>query len=487
MKKNLIQKAVTCGLIILFVGTGALVSIVSSNTHSPGSYQNTLVQIFPWKETSTASQDYQLLIIAPQLFSGALQPLITHKDNRGMKTTLMTTQDIYRNYEGQDKAEQIKYAIKGALEAWGIEYVLLVGGLKRYFFCNPFNEDDWHVPGRYSHLDLDGFPEPKYLCDLYYADIYWDGTTDFCSWNEGGKDGSLFGEWRWVGGTESKDERDLIPDVCVGRWPCRTVDEVNRMVQKTMWYESANHTKEDWFQRILLVGGDSQDDTSPGDPGVIEGKIGTWMAFNWTLNRYDFTPVMLWPSETDPTDTNLTVERFVDEQSKGSGFTVMLGHGDVGSWFNHQYHANFQDWTIIRSLHLWCLKNRYQTPVLVVGGCLAACFDKNFWTGSTSFTIDCFAWVFTKQSVGGSIAAIGNTAISRGVKGRENPHIYDGYLATRFFETYGNETEVLGDIWRMTITRYVNEFPARENILHCKSVEIWTLLGDPSLKIGGYD
>lgn len=488
MEKRWIKKAVVIGLIIMFLGTGAMGSIVSSHSVSLRNRFYDVLQNLQHKQTTLGTEDYQLLIIAPTIFSDALQPLIAHKNAHGMMTMLMTTEDIYNDYEGRDKAEQIKYAIKDAKETNGILYVLLVGGLKSYLFCNAANEDAWYVPARYSNLDLDGFPEPKYLSDLYYADLYWNGTTDFCSWNEGGQDPNLFGEWRWTGGTESKDERDLIPDMSVGRWPCRTVKEVSNIVDKTIWYENENQTKQSWFHNVLLVGGDSQDDTTPGDTGVIEGKIGTWKAFNYTLNRYDFfTKTALWPSETDPTDTDLKVDKFFTEQNKGSGFTIMMGHGDIGSWFNHQYYANFQNWTFIRTLRLWTLVNHEKTPVVVVSGCLAACFDKNFWTGSTSFTIDCFCWVFTKQKTAGSIAAIGNTAICRGVKGIDNPDYYDGYLTTRFFEIYGNETEILGDIWRTNIARYVERFDARNDILDCKSVEIWALLGDPSLKIGGYD
>jgi hypothetical protein len=489
MKKNWMKKAVVCGLILMFFGTGATGSIISSNNHYLDSFRYKVLQNFQYKENTITTDQYQLLIIAPTVFSGALQPLITHKNIHNVSTKLMTTEEIYDNYSGEDykdNAERIKYAIKDALEQWGIKYVLLVGGLKRYFLCNPNNEDNWYVPARYSNLDLDGFPEPKYLSDLYFADIYWNGTKDFCDWNTGGDDDTLFGEWRWTGGMESKDARDLIPDVSVGRWPCRTVTEVSLLVDKTIQYENTDQTTQNWFHTILLAGGDSQDDTTPGNNGVIEGKIGTWKAFNWTLNRYNFTSVKLWPSEINSNITNLTWQQFLTEQNKGSGFTIMMGHGDIGSWFNHQYYANFQDWTIIRSLYLWSLHNDIKTPVAVVSGCLAACFDKDFWTGSTSFTIDCFCWVFTKQKNGGSIAALGNTAICRGVKGVENPNIYEGYLTTRFFEIYGNETDILGDIWKTEIARYVDHFNARNDILHCKSVEIWALLGDPSLKIGGY-
>ncbi|HHH78344.1 MAG TPA: hypothetical protein ENL18_03925, partial [Thermoplasmatales archaeon] len=72
---------------------------------------------------------YDLVIIAPSEFSDALQPLVTHKENHGVKTVLVTLDDIYNgNYfavQGRDDAEKVKYFIKDALENWGIKYVML--------------------------------------------------------------------------------------------------------------------------------------------------------------------------------------------------------------------------------------------------------------------------------------------------------------------------------------------------------------------------
>ena len=57
---------------------------------------------------------YNLVIIAPKVFANALQPLIDHKNSLGVSTYLKTTEDIYTEYQGVDKPEQIKYFIKDA-------------------------------------------------------------------------------------------------------------------------------------------------------------------------------------------------------------------------------------------------------------------------------------------------------------------------------------------------------------------------------------
>jgi len=51
----------------------------------------------------------------------------------------------------------------------------------------------------------------------------------------------------------------------------------------------------------------------------------------------------------------------------------------------------------------------------------------------------------------------------------------------------------LGEVWAKAITAYLNEYPIDWNALtsadssiDAKVVQEWILLGDPSLKIGGY-
>ncbi len=94
---------------------------------------------------------YNLVIIAPKSFEKALQPLVEHKNKYGVATVLKTTEDIYKEFTGVDKPEQIKYFIKQAIETWGVEYVLLVGGLKNQVFAKPRDNPNegstgWHVP-----------------------------------------------------------------------------------------------------------------------------------------------------------------------------------------------------------------------------------------------------------------------------------------------------------------------------------------------------
>lgn len=432
--------------------------------------------------------DYDLLIICPSKFKSEMERLKAHKEKYGIRTIIETTKEIYLKYNGKDRAEKIKYAIKDCIENYGIKYVLLVGGLKakKSLFGNVANKENWWVPPRYSHLDLDGYPEPKYLCDLYFADIYYNGTNEFCSWDTD-NDG-IFGEWTWRGGYEEKDERDLYPDVYVGRLPCRSLTEVKIMVDKIIKYESEDQAKKPWFKRFLALGGDSYDDTHiSANNSTIEGKYANEIAYKWTCKRYNFTCIGLWPDEKNKERTSLTIEKFIEEQNKGSGFTFFSGHGDWGTWYNHPYYEDFIKWIWIRRLNLFKLNNKDMYPVVVIGGCHTAGFDKNLREGINYFTVECLSWVYARKINGGGIATIGNTALEYGIGGKDFINAYGGFLEARFFEVYGNGTDILGKTWGKEIKMYVSKFNAANDMLHCKAVENWILLGDPTLKIGGYE
>lgn len=243
---------------------------------------------------------YDMVIIAPSVFSDALQPLITHKNTYGVETTLKTTEDIYEEYPGFDKAEQIKYFIKDALEQWNISYVLLAGGLKSTIYAKPkdnanIGASGWHIPARYSNVreagDL-GFPT-----DLYYADIYKEGGV-FETWDSDG-DGIL-AEW-------PDDISDLIPDVSVGRLAISSVREVTDVVNKIISYETTSYGS-DWFKKMIVYSGDGFLDQFD-----LNIQWDTTLAANgaYTINAQSFNP----EGDQGPVDTiNITIDDTVASQ-----------------------------------------------------------------------------------------------------------------------------------------------------------------------------
>jgi len=258
-----------------------------------------------------------MVIIAPELFSEDLQPLIDHKNIHGVQTFLKTTEEIYDNYAGRDKAEQIKYFIKDALEQLNITYVLLIGGRQGQSF-------NWFVPVRYSnnrfYLQDNDFYHKKFISDLYFADIYKE-TGEFEDWDSDGD--SIFAEWKDGGLPE--DSIDLIPDVCLGRLPCRSKGEVKIVVDKIIQYEN-NVFGQDWLKNILLVGGDSF--PGIGAPFPFEGEV----SCDWVMQYLEeFTPTKMYTS-----DGTLTgIDDFISAFNNGYGIVLFHGHGNQNKIFTY--------------------------------------------------------------------------------------------------------------------------------------------------------
>jgi len=432
---------------------------------------------------SSATQDsFDMVIIAPKKFAADLQPLVDHKNNHGVKTFVKTTEDIMDQYEGRDDAEKVKYFIKDALETHDITYVLLVGGRVGQF-------SKWAVPVRYSNLD-DGANYTSFLSDLYFADIYKGNTTEFEDWDSNGN--GIFAEWN----AEGKDVLDLMPDVIVGRLPCRNRFEVKAIVQKIISYESTPAGA--WFNRMVCIGGDSY--AGIGDPFPYEGEATCNVSASYMTG---FDIVKLYTS----TGALTGPEEVLEELNQGCGFVITRGKGGTD-----KMRTLLPDGTQIVPLTnkvVRQLKNKDKYPVVVLGECIHAKFDvclfnvfkllkgdPNIFTDFrwNDCITECIAWLFVKQANSGAIAMISNTNICYGDYGDKNhdgipddAQRYGGYLATDVFKQYGQNGEhVLGKIYVNTLKDYLENFPAKTQIIDCKSMQEWTLFGDPSLMIGGY-
>ena len=210
------------------------------------------------------TSEYDLVIITPSEFIDEAQRLVDHKNSYGIETLLKTTEEIYDEYTGFDKPEQIKYFIKDAIETYDITYVCLLGGMNSWFWAKPRDDYNqgvkgWHVPVRYNNLFDDpehpllssSIYDPGVITDLYYADIYEDGGN-FSSWDPN-EDG-VYAAWGRAG-VENDTGIDMYPDVSLGRLACRNIREVKNMIDKIITYEESS-ADPSWFKKMIVVSGD---------------------------------------------------------------------------------------------------------------------------------------------------------------------------------------------------------------------------------------
>jgi hypothetical protein len=421
-------------------------------------YQPPAQEIFPAKST------YDLVIIGPEIFSAEVQQLIDHKTAMGVRSFLKTTEEIYDEYDGVDKPEQIKYFIKDAIETYGISYVLLVGDINQ-------------MPMRIVRWDMNDDSEIDMLVDLYYSDIY-NASGEYCSWDA--NHNLLYGE--------KDDDVDFYPDVHLGRLACTIPNEAQTVVEKIITYET-DCTSQDWFHRLIVMAGDTfPEDRFPGATGR-EGEEQTTDIMN-IMSQFNHTT--LWTSQH-----NFNKKTINTELSKGAGFVFYTGHGfpngicPEGGSIDPRIHYY--------SRNLNGLTNDMKLPIVFLTACSTAKLDFSraellsyylpkplisFLQSVSLFHLErlvpCFAWNFVKQDGGGSIASIGSTQLilSDGFDygGCVNPPYY-------FFESY-NLSERLGEMVTAMINRNIQDIPTDR--LASYTIMEHILLGDPSLKLDGF-
>lgn len=449
------------------------------------------IQIHNGQQVSTSYHQATLLILAPDEFYDALVPLVMHKQQIGMNTKLITLSEVYHQmfWHGRDEAEKIKYFIKTAVEEWGTQYILLVGGLKG-------QTREWYLPVRYVYMD-DNW-ESRYISDLYYADIY-DQNGNFSCWDSNGN--GIYGEW-YYDSPASDTYIDLRPDVAVGRLPCRSLYEVMIMVDKIIMYETYTYGQP-WFEDFVVVAGDTYPEQYNPDWVGNEGEYYGDMAIE-IMNS--FTPHRLYTSDGSFSDQSDVIAAI----NKGCGFIYFNGHGNPQTWGAHPPNDTvFITGLTTKTMPL--LRNGEKLPVCVVGGCHNLQFDVtvlNFFTGLREeglgfFTYkfffkewipQCWGWRLTRKLGGGSIATLGCTALGYT---KEDKDSFTGGLdlvEVAFFEGYHtyNLTKV-GDAWAYSVEWYADNYKidwdskaVSDSFIDVKIMQSWILFGDPSLQIGGY-
>ena len=449
----------------------------------------TITYLLTETQSTTTSDQYELVIIAPDAFSKALQPLVTQKISKGMTTRLVTREDIYKSVYfpvvGRDCAEEIKYFIKNAFDQWETKYVFLVGGRN-----GGIMQEKWWIPVRYSLLNDDG--ESSYLTDLYFADLY-DSNGSFSSWDS--NNNSIFAEWT----NTKKDILDMYPEVYVGRLPCTSIAQVKTMVDKIITYETTTYGSQ-WFKRFVGVAGDTYPDTN--DP-YYEGEMATNASFE-QLQGLGFDASMLWTSNGRFTGPDSVIA----EINNGSGFVHFSGHGNPASWSTHPP-KNESAWINgLQVKHMSQLVNGERQPIVIVGGCHNAQFNTSilniikgvledglsyfewksalgeFWYNE--WIPRCWGWAMASQTKGGAIAVIANTGLGYGEPGADTLTERGRHLEWLFFKAYHDGKENLGETHGTDLIYYMNEHPPMDDLVDCKIVQQWALLGDPSLMAGGY-
>ncbi len=213
--------------------------------------------------------------------------------------------------------------------------------------------DSW-VEEQYNTQD----PSPEYL--LIIGDI--DGLYSMPSQTDGFPTGPsemvsdlVYG----VIGDVTNDNR--IPQIQVGRFPFQTLDELDILIEKTLWYERDQFTSGADTSYLENALGESNNNDNYWDwrNAVLE--------YGWD-NYFNNTAINPFTSTTNGingisyyyphADTTVLMQNVIDDITEGVGFYYYVGNAD-------KFQLKFPFFTID---HLNQLQNYQKYPVVYIGG-----------------------------------------------------------------------------------------------------------------------
>ncbi|MHA1913041.1 MAG: C25 family cysteine peptidase [Promethearchaeota archaeon] len=404
-----------------------------------------------------------MLIISPNEtdFFDALKPLRDWKNEKGVKTIILSN---YSLYEGGDTQEKIRNMIKTYYEKEDIQWVLLAGDAQsnlipiRYVY-NP-DVIRW---GEGAHEVIGNeYDKPT---DYYYADLTgsWDSDEDG-NYGEAPQD-NTFG----------LDEISWNPEVYIGRLPANDASELEIMVNKTIKYEK-DPLKGEWMGRMLLAGG-----ISSINPPEDEARLTQYIWENYVLPDTNFTHLSrttssFTPNESPAPNDEGTLTRTNLKSRVDAGYSTMIFAG-------HGTNAQFSDIvsTYYTSGDAAVSVNDFMPSLVYVDACSTSTYDLND---------DSIGETLIKRTLGGAIGYIGGLRVTWYFENDDNLEKLNRGNAKLFWREFFQEKSFQqGKALYDSKTSYLkSEYYTQgsgsiENDFERKQLLTYGLLGDPEVDV----
>lgn len=254
---------------------------------------------------------YEYVIVTSNKLKDVFQQLASWKNRKGIRSKVITTEEIYSTYEGATKQEKIKRALA---DIDNLSYVLLGG-------------DTTQVPTCMCYIKSEQASDSITPADIYYSCL---GTMN---WDNNGN--GLYGEF--------EDSISIVPTLNISRAPVLTVYGAQSFIDHIINYER-NPDTTNWHNSILMSG------TSLGhkkngvlypvydlSSGLSDTQIWSQMMYNCYINPTDSTLpswngelIRFYDTYTDVSgdDTyDFEVSNLKNELSKGYTFVDIMTHG----------------------------------------------------------------------------------------------------------------------------------------------------------------
>ena len=383
------------------------------------------------------SGDYDYIIISgDNAFVETLKRLAEWKRKKGLKTKIITTDWIYSNYSGYDKAEKVRNFIKDAYSNWGSIWFLLCG------------QGDWeweeeYFPRRdlfYAHLLMPVYyPDQETIPgDIYFSNL--DGNWDF-------NNNHIYGE--------EGDSVDFFSDVFVGRLPCKDVEDVENMVNKIIFFEK--NSPPSYVKRILL-------------PASLLFPPYNWWGDSVNNAISNMTPPGWDDIKLYQSSGNLTQKGIIDTLNSGVQFTHYALHGGPGAVGDADGNVFLSIWDI-DTLH-----NGNYLSIQTGISCFTGALDEVWWDDN-----DCFAEHFLTKIDQGGVASIMNSRFGWGNPASGKIYFSEAIDTTFYHQIFKKGIRRLGE----ALQRTKDIYGARATF---DSLWVWclyelNLFGDPELSV----
>lgn len=349
----------------------------------------------PYHDITSGTADY--LIITHPSFATGLAPLIQHHQANGLTVKVANVQDIYAQFGyGQFDATAIQTYVQHAIQNMGVQYILLVGG------------------DTYDYFDYLGLGSISFIPSLYTAT---DNYVTFAPVDP------LF----------TDIDGDQLPDAAIGRFPVRTMSELETIVQKTLDYAGKQYN-----QTALLVA-DASDSAGFAFSAASNQLINS-LPEGWTAT----------PSYLEEIGLEAARATTINTINNGVALTNYFGHSGPSSW---TFAGLFQ------ASDAAALTNANSPTVVAQWGC---------WnTYHVEPAYNTLAHEFMLNPNGGAAAVLGSTTLTSTSS--------DAALGMRLLPHLVQPGTTIGQALHLAKQELAATQPELTDVLLG-----WTLLGDPA-------
>jgi len=353
------------------------------------------------------NQDFEYLIITREALLEAFAPLKVFYDRRGLRTDIMTVEEIETGYSGRDLAEKIRAAIKARYMASHISHVLLGGD------ADGPPGDPKVVPTRGLYCQVQSsqlYTDDNIPADVYFANLDGDWNADAdARWGEPG-------------------EEDAYAEVAVGRACVDDASEVATFIAKTAMYQ--DHPVASQVRRSLMLGELLWNNPLTYGEDELEQLIGTC-----TENGFTTTGM----------PAGFAFTKLYDRTATWAGSAAIAAFNAGTNWVNHSGHSNV---LYVMRLAAGAVTDANFTndgvtanfAIVNSNGCYAGSFDNRTTAISLYETDDCIAERFLTIAHG-AVAFFGNSRYGWFTEGTTNgpSHHFERELYDALF-TEGRHT-----------------------------------------------